>query len=257
MPEQIDIGIIGDYNPAAPTHIATDAAIQHAADSLGVTAAVQWLATPTLDTETAQSLRSFHALLCAPGSPYQSMNGALQAIRYARETGTPFLGTCGGFQHAVIEYARHVLGFADAQHAEYDPNASTLFVSALSCSLVGKAMQVHLASGSKTWAFYRESSVTEYYYCQFGINPQYQQLIHEGGLRIVGYDQDQEPRILELPDHRFFLATLFVPQTRSTAAQPHPLLLAYLRAALDFKAANRPYIESHDESASEPTQVRS
>ena len=135
MPEQIKIGIIGDYQPDSRTHLATNAAIQHAADALGVTADAQWLATPMLDTETAQTLRPFHALWCASGSPYQSMNGALQAIRFAREANVPFIGTCGGFQHVVIEYARNVLGFVDAQHAEYDPTASTLFVSALSCSL--------------------------------------------------------------------------------------------------------------------------
>jgi CTP synthase (UTP-ammonia lyase) len=234
MSEQVKIGIIGDYQPDAPTHAATNAAIRHAANALGVTATVQWLATPTLETETALILQSFHALWCAPGSPYRSMDGALEGIRFAREKNVPFIGTCGGFQHVVIEYARHVLGFVDAQHAEYDPNASTLFVSALSCSLVGKTMQVQLMPGSRTWDFYQENPITEQYYCQFGINPKYQPLLHEGGLRIVGYDQDQEARILELPDHRFFVATLFVPQITSTATHPHPLILAFVRAALDF-----------------------
>jgi CTP synthase (UTP-ammonia lyase) len=234
MSEQIKIGIIGDYNPDARTHLATDAAIQHAADALGITAAVDWLATPMLETETASTLQPFHALWCAPGSPYQSMSGALQAIRFAREANVPFIGTCGGFQHVVIEYARNVLGFVDAQHAEYDPDASTLFVSALSCSLVGKSMQVFLAPGSRAMTFYRQNPVTEQYYCQFGITPQYQPLLHEGGLCIVGYDQDQEARILELPAQRFFVATLFVPQLTSTDAQPHPLIVAYLRAALAF-----------------------
>jgi CTP synthase (UTP-ammonia lyase) len=162
------------------------------------------------------------------------MQGALQAICFAREANVPFIGTCGGFQHVVIEYARNVLGFVDAQHAEYDPEASTLFVSALSCSLVGKSMQVYLEPNSKAMACYQQSPVTEKYYCQFGITPQYQPLLHEGGLSITGRDQDGEPRILELPEQRFFLATLFVPQTSSTAAQPHPLILAYLHAALEF-----------------------
>jgi len=234
MADQVKIGIIGDYRPDAPTHVATDAAIRHAADALGLSAEVQWLATPTLETETAYTLQPFHALWCAPGSPYASMQGALQAIRFAREANVPFIGTCGGFQHVVIEYARNVLGFVDAQHAEYDPEASTLFVSALSCSLVGKSMQVYLEPNSKAMACYQQSPVTEKYYCQFGITPQYQPLLHEGGLSITGRDQDGEPRILELPEQRFFLATLFVPQTSSTAAQPHPLILAYLHAALEF-----------------------
>ncbi len=81
----------------------------------------------------------FQGLLVAPGSPYESMEGALAAIRVARSRGVPLLGTCGGFQHVVLEFARHMLGVADADHAEYEPYASsTLFITPLSCSLAGQ-----------------------------------------------------------------------------------------------------------------------
>lgn len=90
-------------------------------------------------------MREYDAFWCAPGSPYRSLTGALDAIRFAREERVPFIGTCGGFQHAVIEYARNVLGFADARHAEYDPYASSdLFISALSCSPFGETMRVEI-----------------------------------------------------------------------------------------------------------------
>jgi CTP synthase (UTP-ammonia lyase) len=163
------------------------------------------------------------------------MQGALNGIRYAREHGLPFLGTCGGFQHMVIEYARNMLGFAEAAHAESDPYASELFVTALSCSLVGKTLQVHVDPKSGVYSYYQQACVEEQYYCNFGLNPAYQQLIHDGGLRVVGRDQDQEARILELPEHPFFVATLFVPQLTSTPEHPHPLIMAYLRAALQHK----------------------
>src|SRR5437763_1442167 len=98
------------------------------------------------------------------------MEAALQAIRYARERSVPLLGTCGGCQHIVIEYARHVLGVTDAQHAEYDPYASTLFVTPLSCSLVGQRLPIHLTPGSCTSAFYGgKTEVEENYYCNFGL----------------------------------------------------------------------------------------
>src|SRR5205823_6821069 len=141
------------------------------ADALGITAAVEWLATPSLDTQTALMLHPFHALWCAPGSPYQSMNGALQAIRFAREENIPFIGTCGGFQHVVIEYARNVLGFVDAQHAEYDPNASTLFITSLSCSLVGQTMEIAITPESLAGSIYPAPQAREQYYCRFGLNP--------------------------------------------------------------------------------------
>jgi CTP synthase (UTP-ammonia lyase) len=83
------------------------------------------------------------------------MDGALAAIRVARTTVCPFVGTCGGCQHVVIEYARHVLGVVDdAQHAEYDPYASRLFITPLSCSLAGRTMRVFLIPGSRSHASY-------------------------------------------------------------------------------------------------------
>jgi len=133
--------------------------------------------------------------VCAPWSPYKSLDGALRAIRFAREADVPLLGTCGGFQHVVIEYARNVLGFEDAQHAEYDPYTSELFVSELSCSLAGKRMEVRLADGSRAAQFYDGTEATEEYYCNFGLNPEHQRLLHAGGLRVVGTDQDGEARV--------------------------------------------------------------
>lgn len=242
MTDQVRIGIIGDYNPTFHPHQATNAAISHAAHQLHVSAQVEWLPTPQLVHDTGTKLRIFDALWCAPGSPYQSMDGALQGIRFAREEGWPFIGTCGGFQHVIIEYARHVLGFTDAAHAESDPDASTLFVSKLACSLLGKTMRVHIDPASRAYTMYRRTVVEEQYYCQFGLNPQYQATIHDGGLRVVGIDDDQEARIVELPEHPFFMGTLFVPPLTSTPEQPHPLILAYLQAAVECRRAQvRPF----------------
>src|SRR5262245_35946250 len=237
MTTPVRIGIIGDYNPDFHPHVATNAAIHHAADQLDLTAAIEWLPTPLLAHDSDRQLRRFDALWCAPGSPYQSMDGALQGIRFAREQGWPFIGTCGGFQHVVLEYARNVLGFTDAAHAESDPDASILFVSALACSLVGKTMQVHLDPSSHVFRMYGRAVVQEQYYCQFGLNPDYQATIHEGGLRVVGVDDDGEARVVELSDHPFFMATLFVPPLSSTPEQPHPLIMAYLQTAVDWRRA--------------------
>jgi CTP synthase (UTP-ammonia lyase) len=125
-----------------------------------------------------------------------------------------------------------VLGFADAAHAESDPDASILFVSRLACSLVGKTMEVHLDPASRVFQMYQRAMAQEQYYCQFGLNPRYQPTLHEGRLRVAGVDQGGEARILELPGHPFFVATLFVPPLTSTFDQPHPLILAYLEAAV-------------------------
>jgi CTP synthase (UTP-ammonia lyase) len=94
MDQRIQVGIIGDYNPQNPTHVATNEAISHGAKSLAITVEPVWLPTPALDDESFVSgLKTFDALWCSPGSPYQSMSGALRAIRFAREENWPFIGT--------------------------------------------------------------------------------------------------------------------------------------------------------------------
>jgi CTP synthase (UTP-ammonia lyase) len=92
MKQAVKIGVIGDFNSEYPSHIATNAAINHAGDALGITVEPQWVPTTTLEIQLA-SLAQFDALWCSPGSPYRSMAGALQGIRFAREHDWPFIGT--------------------------------------------------------------------------------------------------------------------------------------------------------------------
>jgi len=158
------------------------------------------------------------------------MNQTLWAIRQARENGVPCLGTCGGFQHIILEYARNVLGFADAQHAEYDPYASRLFISRLACSLVGREMELRLQPDSQVARLYGMVQTRECYYCNFGVAPEAVELIKAGPLSVVGSDAEGEVRVIELPGHPFFIGTLFVPQTLSTPEKPHPLVTAFLES---------------------------
>lgn len=226
------IGIVGDFDPTHETHVDTGEAIGHAAASLGVHAESEWIGTDVVEREGVEvSLARFDGLLIAPGSPYRSMAGALRAIEHARRREVPLLGTCGGFQHVVLEYARNVLGFEDAQHAEYDPDASTLFVTPLSCSLAGRSMAVRLCPGTLAARSYGQATATERYYCNFGLNPAYLDSIVRGGLVVSATDEDGEARILELPAHPFYAATLFVPQTSSRPGSPHPMVAALVAAA--------------------------
>jgi CTP synthase (UTP-ammonia lyase) len=220
------IGIIGEFNPKNLTHLATNDGIQHAADELGRPFEAVWL-----PTDQPHDLASFQGLFCSPGSPYLSLEGALNGIRYAREHGVPFIGTCGGSQHMVIEYARNVMGFVDADHAESNPSGSCLFITPLICSLVGKTMEVTLQPGSKAAQACHATRVLEQYYCNFGLSAEYQKQLEESGLRITGTDENGEARVAELPSHPFFVGTLFVPQARSAPGKPHPLVSEFCRAA--------------------------
>jgi CTP synthase (UTP-ammonia lyase) len=226
------IAVIGDFDPTHETHTAIAVAVGHSDHLRGrEPSKLQWVATPECETMRDADFAEYDGLWIAPGSPYQSLDGALKAIQFARTHGVALLGTCAGFQHVVLEYARNVMGFEDANHAEYDPYASRLFVTPLSCSLRGQSLHVTLTAGTTAADAYRAPTAVERYYCNFGMNLEYLDDIVNAGLAVSGVDTDGEPRIVELPAHRFFVATLFVPQTSSTPATPHPIIDAFLNAA--------------------------
>ena len=143
------IGIVGEFDQKFPLHLATNEAIQHGFARHGVEASIEWL-----PTTARHDLFGFDGFWCSPGGPYRSLEGALPLIQWARVERKPFIGTCAGFQHAVLEFARNVLRIEDAMHAEYDPDASKLFIRRLSCSLVGKRLPIRLKPGSRAAAFY-------------------------------------------------------------------------------------------------------
>jgi CTP synthase (UTP-ammonia lyase) len=225
------IGIIGDRAASRATHAATDAALAHAAHALSVEVEAGWLSTPALAELPAPELAPFAGFFVAPGSPYRSLDGALRAIRHAREAGRPLLGTCGGFQHVILEFARNVLGLAGARHAEYEPDAATPLIAPLACSLAGQRAAVRLRPGSRAAACYGAAVVREAYRCSFGLAAAYVPALERAGLVVSGEDERGEPRVIELPGHPFLLATLFVPQLASEPRRPHPLFLAFMAAA--------------------------
>jgi CTP synthase (UTP-ammonia lyase) len=226
----MNLAIIGDYNGQYRPHQATNEAIDHSTRNFRIPPKCDWISTAAIETDFRNIISTYHGYWIAPGSPYKSMSGALKIIRHARENNIPTLGTCGGFQHMVIEFARNVLGIADAEHAEYDPYASKLVVSPLSCSLAGETLEVELTDpSSRTFEIFGEKKILEKYYCNFGLDKGYQNQLHNKGFKMVGTDKFKEARILELENHPFFIATLFVPQDNSTRESPHKLVTVFLQ----------------------------
>ena len=221
------IAILGEFDPARETQIATNKSLEHSARLLGITVKSEWISS----TDISDNL--FHrcnAILIAPGSEYKSQKNILWAIHVARKHQIPCLGTCGGFQHIILEYARNELGFADAQSEEYSPESEHLFIARLSCSLRGREMQLSFVSGSMVEKLYGMSQAIERYYCSLGVNPAFLDSLRSGPLKIVGKDSEGEVRVVELPNHPFFLGTLYVPQAQSRADKPHPLVTGFLQA---------------------------
>ena len=123
-----------------------------------------------------------------------------------------------------------MLGLPDADHEEYGPAASCLIISQLACSLVGQTQTIHLTLGSRAHQIYQASAIETPYFCNYGLNPAFRKRLKQSALAITGIGAEGDARLVESPQHRFFLATLFLPQWGSTPEQPDPLIVAYLQA---------------------------
>lgn len=227
MSKLIKIGIIGDYQSERPSHIATNDALCHCARYLDIKLELIWLPTESLEGSVEKCISKFDGLFCAPGE-YKSEIGAINTIQYARENDYPLIGTCGGFQYMVIEYARNKLGLIDVQHAEYNLVATNLVITPLSCSLVGQTRKVFIDKATKFYEHYKKTEVEERFSCRYGINSAYRNLIDESGFKVVATDENGEVRALDLLQNKFFVATLYQPQLSSLPTNPHKLILAYL-----------------------------
>jgi len=235
MNEPIRIALVGDHNPEVTAHVAIPQALKLAANGSARAVELAWMATPRFTTKTDERLSPFDAIWCVPNSPYASMDGALCAIRFARESGRPFLGTCGGFQHAVIEYARNALGFHEADHAESNPASALPLISRLACSLARTQGTIQLTPGSQLARIYGRTEIAENYHCNFGLNPRLESMLDDRKLIISGRDENGEVRSVELAGHPFFIATLFQPEQSASAGVAHPLICSFVRAAAQAK----------------------
>ena len=140
MADTVRIGILGDFTPEFRSHHATNDSLQHAAAKLKLKVESEWLPTPSLLEATApKMLESFDGLWASPGSPYKSMDGMLKGIEFARRRDWPFLGTCGGFQYAVIECARNVLGMKDADSAENNSGSKNVIIYPVACAVPNRS----------------------------------------------------------------------------------------------------------------------
>jgi CTP synthase (UTP-ammonia lyase) len=243
--DSVRIGILGDYDPKSPTLPAIEKSLQHASAQLDLPVEAEWIATTSiLVPEAHKKLERFDGLWAAPGSPYKSPDGMLTGIEFARQRDWPFLGTCGGFQYALIECVRNVLGIKDADSAENNSGSKNIIIYPVACAAPGRAKgapklsgsipEIRLRPGSYLQSFYGQDAVSEEFFCNFEVNPDYEWAAMEAGFPVVARGSQGEIRAIESPTHRFYVATLFQPQLSSQPGKPHPLVLAFVQAARDW-----------------------
>lgn len=166
-----------------------------------------------------------------PGTPYRDDAAVDEAIGRALESGVPFLGTCGGFQYAVLPLARRLAGIADATHAEVVPEVDSV-VAPLACSLVGEEREVTCVPGTRLAAICGTAPFSGFHWCNYGVSERYVARLEAAGVVVSARAPDAGVEGIEVADHPFFVATLFQPQAGALQGAPvHPLIVAFLDAA--------------------------
>ncbi len=222
------VGLIGDYKKSVTAHQAIPTALKLAADQIGTPVEFKWLHSNELQQS---QLPDYAALWCVPASPYENTENVLQAIKFARHENVPFLGTCGGYQHAALEYVRHELGYSEAENAEINPQAAMPLISGLVCKLYDEEGSIQLTQKSKMAEIYGASTIREEYFCGYGVNRDYLTIFEGTDLVVSGFDDDGDPRCLEITDNKFFIGTAFQPERSALKDSAHPLICAFLNAA--------------------------
>jgi CTP synthase len=223
------IALVGDYNPAVIAHQAIPEALRLAASAARVEIQPVWTHTSSI-TGRDEDFAVLDGIWCVPASPYANAAGALAAIRFAREHGVPFLGTCAGFQYALIEYARNVCRIQTAEHQETAPDAPQLVITRLACSLVEQTQELLLAPSGIIRSAYGVERITEGYHCNFGVNPEFEPLLLASGFQAAVRDLEGNLRGVELTTHPFFVATLFQHDRRALRGEQSPIADAFVNA---------------------------
>ena len=229
MPRRIVI--IGERDPAIRAHQGIEASLALFQRETDPALTYAWIGTAVISADSVGRLiGDATGVWCAPGSPYENTTGALLAIREARCTGQAFLGTCGGFQHALMEYAQNVLGRA-ALHQELEPAAREPLIMKLSCSLVGAKGRV-IATAPELFAdLLGGPESIEEFHCNYGFNGDLTGVFQGSEMRFVAHDEAGQVRAFRLIRHPFFVGTLFQPERRALSGSLHPLVRAFLQAA--------------------------
>lgn len=223
-----EIVLLGDQDPTIVAHQAIPKALALAAAALDISLRTRWLPTEMADG----ALADCDGLWCVPGSPYRNREGALAVIRTVRERDIPFLGTCGGLQHALLEQARTLPGWSDVAHAEEDPAAQRALLTPLSCARIEFRNRLRLLPGSRLIGADGREEAEAAYHCRFGVNPDYLPALLAAGWRILAWDDEGLPMAFELAGQACHFGTLYQPEREALDGRVPLVVRAWLEAVV-------------------------
>jgi CTP synthase (UTP-ammonia lyase) len=230
------LALVGDRSPSVRAHNKIPLILQSLTTGSEESIEPYWLHSTTI--KNPADVAGFDGIWVVPGSPYENSDGVLTAIGAARAARIPLLGTCGGFQHLLLEFARNVCGLSGVENAEQHPGAPELLIVPLGCSLLGEEATVIVESGSIAAGTMGAGPSTERFFCRYGLSAEYEGVLERRGLVISGRDELGDARVAELPGHPFFVGSLFQPELTSDPTWVHPLIVAFA-TAVRIRAASR------------------
>ena len=246
-PNQIvNIGLIGKYVELQDSYKSILEAFIHAGASNEVKVNVVSIHSEYLTKDNvSEKLEHLDAVLVAPGFGERGIEGKIEAIRYVRVNNIPFLGICLGMQMAVIEFSRNILGLQDAISTEMDQDTSNpvidLMESQKDITDMGGTMRLGawsciLESDSKVFNIYKSNEISERHRHRYEYNNTYKEQLENAGMTSAGYNPETGlVEIIEIQSHRWFVGVQYHPEYKSTVTNPHPLFIAFVKAALEYK----------------------
>ncbi len=247
---QVHIGLIGKYVELKDAYSSINEAFIHAGAANECFVDVKLVHSEFLDESNMhEMLNGLDGILVAPGFGERGIEGKILAIRYARENGIPFLGICLGMQCAVIEFGRNVLGYKGAHSTEFDTSTPYPVIDMMEMqkkiSGLGGTMRLgtypcHLQNGSIAADVYGTGNISERHRHRFEFNNEYKEAFSQAGMTSVGLNEkDNLVEIIELKGHPWFVGVQFHPEYRSTVANPHPLFVKFIEAAVDYASGTK------------------
>jgi CTP synthase len=249
--DRVRIAVVGKYTDYQDSYKSVVESLIHGGIANDVGVDINWVSSEKFtDAErTSAVLRDSDALLVPGGFGVRGVEGMVEAIRYARETGVPFFGICLGMQTAIIEFARNVCGLEDTNSSEFAPECDNAVISLMESQQhvtdVGGTMRLgaypcRLTRGSRAAEIYGQAEVSERHRHRYEVSNKYRDLFVQKGLRLSGLSPDgQLVEIMELPDHPWFIGCQFHPELQSRPTRPHPLFAGFIAAAEKAKRTRR------------------
>lgn len=240
---EVNIGLVGKYVELQDAYKSINEAFIHAGAQNECKVKIHYIHSENITaTNAAEKLQHFDGILVAPGFGERGIAGKIEAIRYVRENNIPFFGICLGMQCAIVEFARNMLGLSDANSTEMDANTPNPVIDKMEAqkqiTQMGGTMRLgafdcKLAKHSVAAQIYGKEIIQERHRHRYEFNNDYLPQIDQAGLKATGINPSSNlVEIVELDNHPWFIGVQFHPELKSTVLNPHPLFVAFVKAAM-------------------------